>query len=259
MYKSFMTLYQQISKILGLNNEEANLFEILSTSKQNLTVTILASRLGVQRLKVYNMLDKFNQMGLMESINSKIGIKIQSPTVILNYLELKKIENEQVLNSYSNLLPELLFQYQSTSKTPFITVLENKNDVIRLFLSLYREADSDIYFLGNSAQFEDYVGTMIIQELIKIRTQKQFQLKILAYEEGTILHQFSNVNLSQKRFVKWLPADNKSLGYIHFTEKKVVLWNPILSRAIVILDQTIASLYKSVFKTMWNLLPEIKA
>ncbi len=254
-----MTLYQQISKILGLNGEEANLFEILNTSKQNLTVTILANRLGVQRLKVYNILDKFNQMGLMESIDSKKGIKMQSPTVILSYLEAKKIENEQVLNSYSNLLPELLFQYQSTSKAPFITVVENKNDVIRLFLGLYREANSNIYFLGNSGQFEDYVGTMVINELIKMRIEKKLELKILAYEEGTILHEYSSVNLSQKRFVKWLPADNKSQGYIHFTERKVVLWNPILSRAVVISDQTIASLYKSVFETMWNLLPEVKA
>jgi sugar-specific transcriptional regulator TrmB len=253
-----MTIYQQISKILGLNDDEANLFEILNSSKQNLTVTILASRLGVQRLKVYNMLDKFNQMGLMESIDSKKGIKMQSPTVILSYLEAKKIENEQVLNSYSNLLPELLFQYQSTSKTPFITVVENKNDVIRLFLNLYRESNSDIYFIGNSGQFEDYVGIMVITELIKIRTEKQLQLKILAYQEGTILHEYSNVNLSQKRFVKWLPSSSKSQGYIHFTERKVVLWNPILSRAIVISDQTIASLYISIFEIMWNLLSESK-
>jgi sugar-specific transcriptional regulator TrmB len=254
-----LTIYQQISKTLGLEWEEAKLFEILNSSKENLTVTLLANKLGVQRLKIYSMLDKLNQIGLMESIDSKKGIKVQSPTVILSFLESKKVENELVLNNFSNLLPELLFQYQSTSKTPFIKIIENKNDVIRLFLNLYRESNSDIYFIGNSGQFEDYVGIMVINELIKIRTDKQLELKILAYEEGTVLHEFSSVNAAQKRFVKWLPSKNKAQGYTHFTDKQLVLWNPVLSRAIIINDQTIVSLYKSMFEIIWSLLPEAKA
>jgi sugar-specific transcriptional regulator TrmB len=254
-----LTIYHQISKTLGLEGEVTKLFEILSTSKEHLTVTLLANKLGVQRLKIYSMLDKLNQTGLMESIDSKKGIKLKSPTVILSFLEAKKIENEQVLNSFSNLLPELLFQYQSTSKNPFITILENKNDVIRLFINLYRESKSDIYFVGNSGQFEEYAGMMVINELIKIRTNKKLDLKILAYEEGTILHEFSTVNAAQKRFVKWLPSKNKAQGYIHFTDKQLVLWNPVLSRAIIINDQTITGLYKSIFEIIWNLLPEAKA
>jgi len=248
------TIYNKIAQVLDLDPIESKLFEILSTN-QNTNISFLAKQAQVQRLKIYSILAKFNELGIMECVDSKKGIQLKSPTIILSYLQTKKVEAEETLNSYSKLLPDLLFQYYSKQSNPYITILEDKNTIIRLFLDLYNNTNKDIYFMGNSGQFEEFVGSYVIEELIKIRVKKQLSLKVLCYEQGTIIHQYSNKNSFQNRFVKWLPLEEKTQGYVHFSGDTVVLWNPVLARAIIIKDATMCSFYKSMFETIWNLLP----
>jgi hypothetical protein len=89
-------------------------------------------------------------------------------------------------------------------------------------------------------------------ELGAKRNAKGVTARILTNPNNTKIFQESNKNQELNRQVKKLPENFSTLGTISIAGSKVVLWNTVHPRAVMIDDPVMAKVFTDIFESIWN-------
>jgi sugar-specific transcriptional regulator TrmB len=250
-------LIQKIGQDLGLDQFHSELYAKLLESDES-TIADLTRDLGVYRLKIYQGLEKLEEMGFIELADSKgksdkiSEIKMVSPGSVLAKLRHKKLEMERRTRDFEDLMPELLGKYYQKDREPEVKIFKGRGQFYQIFNQSLSELDDEILVLGEHEDFYDIIDyEYYYNNWCLPRVDKKIQVRVLAYEceQMNKLDKFSSREYRQMR---WLPNHIKVPGSMWIYGAKVIFWNTVLPKAIYIDDLVVANFCRTMFENIWS-------
>ena len=235
---------------INLDSVSANIYlEILAN--QTITITQIARDLRTNRVKIYECLEILRNLGLM----SKDSLMIEPPSRVVAMLRHKEIQARRLSDDLSEILPSYLSDYYSKSKVSKVKIYEGKNEFIKLQNQSVDELKDggEILIFSEGLEMYDVIDPYYYNiELSSRRKNKNKTARIIASHDNDILVSHANRNEQLDRQVKVLPKGFSSLGTIAIYDNRIINWNTVIPRAIMIEDEVMAKVYRDIFNFFWD-------
>jgi len=245
-------LYTSLKEI-GLNDLEASLY-CVSLQHGPSPITEISKYLHISRPNVYKLIQSLEKHGLVNP-NTKQkytrNFMVEPPTIILEKLREKKESVSIIDNNLVLELPNLLALYHQGEGSTKIKVLKGKEQYIKIFNQSVEEENSEIQFCGSTEDFINFVSWEIETEWIKKRVKKDILIKVLALPSETT-NKLMESDLKEKRETRVLKSKSPFPSSFMIFSNKVVLWQPKAPLAVLIEDQFITQMMKSIFNCLWE-------
>jgi sugar-specific transcriptional regulator TrmB len=247
-------LLSKVLSQLDLSELEMQIYLLLLQNPE-INVTDLAKKTGMYRLKIYSALDNLQKAELVaqgKDYNRKI--ELEPPAKIATKLKLKENSLNRINSDFEALLPELQSQYYSSARQPITRIYEGKKEFTQIFHQILEETKQggEIIILGESSDFYKIIDLYYFrQNWMKPRIKKGVWVKVLVHSDNhDFISQMPN-NEQELRQMKILPKSIVSPGAIWIANNKVINWNTVMARAIVIEDKVMADFYRQMFDMLW--------
>lgn len=247
-------LLQKALTQLDFEKLEIEVYEsLLETRKLN--IKSLASKFGTNRVRIYQILDKLQEKGLLNySKGSGRELNLESPSKILGLLKFQETETNRLSKDFADFLPDLLTNFFSVSTKPTLKVYEGKGQFMGVFNQILEELKpgQEIMALGEGEDFNEIIYEDYFREWMRKRIAKKLKVKILGRAENSFLKEIKPNNEKEARQLKFLPPTFKlTEGNLFIMENKVIIWNTIQIQAVVIENKAIADFFKGIFEGVW--------
>lgn len=256
-------LHQSLSgslKELGLSEPEANLY-IVSLSVGPASIATLAKHLGISRPNVYKVIIELEKHGLAKySENKRWGrtFIVEPPAVLVHKVREKRDSLGKMDGYLTSLMPDLNALYHQGETATKIKILEGK-DWIRYWMEMMEQnAKEELMFFGSMDDFIGYIGWDGLAELTRERMRRDIVLKtlILPGEKASEIMMRPTEEIRDTRILKG--ASPFATSFQIFLGK-VMIWQPKAPLAVLIEDQYIVEMLKSMFNLLWERSDEKKA
>jgi sugar-specific transcriptional regulator TrmB len=247
-------LLQLVLEQLDLEGLEIQIYQLL-LQNPNLNVTELATKTGVYRLKIYNALDNLQKAELIvqtEDYNRKI--ELEPPAKIITKLKQKENNLSRINSDFEQLLPELQSQYYSSARQPISKIYQGRKEFLQIFHQILEESDASQEILI-FAEGKDYYKIVdfdyYVENWLKPRVKKGVFVRVLTRADN---HEFLELKKDDKkhlREMRILPKFFDNPGAIWISKNKIVNWNTVMARAIVIDDKVMADFYRQMLEMLW--------
>jgi predicted transcriptional regulator len=239
---------------LGLTEFEARVYEYLATQKK-VNFTELAKELSTNRMNVYRAMAKLEELELITKDKISGQFIITSPNKILSLLRYQEVEFSRISEDFSAALPYILDNFYLDKKEPKVQIFEGRRDFMILLNRLIDELEpgSDLLWLCEGRELWEIVDIDYFnRELGAKRHAKKVRARILAGDNinKVWLDEYQNDLLNREFRV--LPAGFSTLGTISIAGDKVVLWNTVNPRAVLIDDKVMAGVFTGIFEYIWG-------
>ena len=235
---------------IGLSEYSAKVYlEILTDQK--ISITKIAQNLYTNRVKIYECLDELRKIGLVE----KDSLSIEPPSRIVAILRHKEVQTKRLSDDLSEILPSYLTNYYTAAKKSRVKIYEGKNEFIKLQNQSVDELKDggEIMIFAEGVEMYDVIDPYYYNiELSSRRKNKNKTARIIASYDNDILTSKANRNEQLDRQVKVLPKGFSSLGTIAIYDDRIINWNTVIPRAIMIEDEVIAQVYRDIFNFFWE-------
>lgn len=239
---------------LGLSLSERQLY-LSSLAFGPLPIPDLAKNLGFERPYVYTLIKSLRDRGLVASQPSMGYQKkfvVESPTALLSLLRKKKAHLESLTSHIAMDMPKYLASYRQGGTKTQVLFYESKEKFFELYERiLEEEADETLYF-GEVEHYFSLLGEQRVRKWITQRSEKKIKIKTLMVESETSLQIPSNksvhreTRLLPKEMVFDFPASFQLFG------NNVIFWQPETPIAVVLQDEYIAKMHRSIFNLLWK-------
>lgn len=241
-------------KELGLSEAEINLYSVSLELGQTSIVNI-ARHMGISRPNVYKVIAGLEGHGLAKFSDKEKYARaflVESPTTVLEMIRKKREAMTEIDHSLVSALPELVTKYHQGQAPTKVKVLEGKEQFLKIFKQSLEEEKKEILFFGATEDFIDFISWTEERKWITKRVRKNIFVKVLTLpgEGGAeILRPQDKEELRETRILKgaW-----PFLTSFQLFANKVVIWQPKAPLAVLIEDQYIVEMMKSMFDLMWE-------
>jgi predicted transcriptional regulator len=242
-------LAKSLQKI-GLSTLATNVYlELLNDNTNN--ISSLAKILRTHRPTIYKAVEELSELGL---INSKTLV-IEPPSRIVSIIRHQEIENKRIGDDLSEILPQFLNQYYETTKTSSVKIYEGRNNFVKMINECMEELEpnSEILWFCEGLELYEVIDSYYFNiELGSRRKKKNIKARVLASSNNTKVISKENKNDELDRQIKVLPKQCSSLGTIGVFGNRIVNFNIVLPRVIVMDDAVMARVYRDLFDVIWN-------
>jgi sugar-specific transcriptional regulator TrmB len=250
------------SNLLQLVLEQLNLSELaikvyqLLLHNPELNVSNLATKLGVYRLKVYNALEELQKAELIvqsEDYNRKI--ELEPPAKIITKLKLKENNLNRINSDFEEILPQLQSQYYSSTRLPITKIYEGKKQFLHIFHQILEESSKgdEILIVSEGEDFYDFIELdYILENFMKPRVKKGVYVKALIESNNKGFIGIRSNDERELRYTRIMPKSFQAFGSVWIAGNKVINWNTVMARAIVIEDKVMADFYRQMFQILWD-------
>ncbi|MBI2663213.1 hypothetical protein HYX15_01635 [Candidatus Woesearchaeota archaeon] len=243
-------------KKIGLTEGETkvylSLLELGSSSTGKIT-----RRSGISGSKVYEVLDRLSNKGLVNSV-IKNGVKYfesSSPTKILGYLEEKKEEIEKEKQEIQRIIPNLILKQQSTIKTEIrvYTGWEGMKTVNEDIINNLRKGEE---WLSMGLTEQPKTWEIYFTKKQKIRAKKGIKHKHLINEKYKSLYK-KRKNLQNTKF-RFLSKDFEMPISTEIYNNKIAIFILIKEAptSIIIENNLVAESFRKYFYVLWKIAKE---
>jgi predicted transcriptional regulator len=239
---------------LGLSELESRVYEYLATQKQ-VNLSELAKQLSTNRMNIYRTMAKLEEFELITKDKITGQFTITSPNKILSLLRYQEIEFSRISEDFSSALPYILDNFYLDKKEPKVQIFEGRRDFMRLMNQTIDDLkpNSELLWLCEGEELYNIVDTEYFNlELGSKRKAKNVTARILAGFDNYKIFDEDNENKKLDRQVKKLPKSFSTLGTISIAGGKVVLWNTVNPRAVLIDDKIMAGVFVGIFEYIWS-------
>jgi len=250
-------MIKQTLQKLGLTEIETEIYLTLLKNGE-LSVNDISMKTGIYRQVCYDSLDRLLEKGFISFVskNSKKFFKALNPEKILDYLEEKNIELNQLKDSVNNVLPELIPLYQFKQEETNIEVIKGKK-VIRTVL---RDVINSLKLKKDALMMLNVEETVFIEE-DKIAIEQYLRdLKIYGIKEKLIAKKDAKIYFSgENSEYRVIDAKYFNPNPIYIYNGKVVqlIWgNP--NYAVIITSKQIYDSYCKHFEMLWEIAESLK-
>jgi sugar-specific transcriptional regulator TrmB len=247
-------LLQLVLEQLDLGELEIQIYQLLLQHPE-LNVTDLAKKTGVYRLKIYNALDNLQKAELIsQTADYNRKIELEPPAKIITKLKLKENNLSRINSDFEQLLPELQSQYYSSARQPITKIYQGKKEFLQIFHQILEETPKGEFILAIS-EGEDFYRIIDFdyfnQNWMQPRIKKGVFVNVLVRADNLDFIEMSKDNEKHLREMKVLPKDFKFPGTVWVSNNKIINWNTVMARAIVIEDKVMADFYRQMFEMLW--------
>lgn len=245
-------LYKSL-KELGLSEHEISLYT-LSLSLGPVPITKLAEAMNIPRPNVYKLIEGLEQHKLANfqyQKHRKKTFMVESPTVIIDLIRKKREDLHSLDYQVTSLMPDLLALYRQGELPTSIKILENKQAFEKAFDDSLEETKDVSEFFGSTEDFITFISWEHEQNWIEKRVKKKLFIRVLSLpgKNAEILKSKDKQELRETRILKTDKPFNSSF---QLYGNKVIIWQPNAPLAILIGDEYITKMLKSIFYMLWE-------
>ncbi|MBI4272580.1 hypothetical protein HY621_01890 [Candidatus Uhrbacteria bacterium] len=245
-------LYDSL-KELGLTENEIALY-LVSLSLGPATITTLAKHMAIPRPNVYKVIGGLEKNGLAYFSERKKYTRtfmVESPRVVRDLLKKNKEELARCDQKIVSSLPDLLTLYKQGELPTSIRILQGKEQFLQLFFQIIEEEKCESQFFGSAHDFIGFISWQEEREWIRQRMQKDIKLRalLLPSEDAQILQATDAKELRETRTLDCVQPFSTSFQLF---ANKIILWQPKAPLAVLIEDEYITQMFRSMFEKMWD-------
>lgn len=246
------TVYSSL-KELGLTELEINLYTVSLTLGPS-PINKIAESMHVSRPNVYKIIQGLQSHGLVKpSDKAKYSrtFMVEPPTIILEKLRQKKNEISVLDNEFISELPNLLATYHQGETATKIKILRGKEQYLKIFEQSLEEAKGEIQYLGSADDFINFISWESELAWMKKRIKKDILIKILVLPTETS-KKLKEKDREEKRETRFLKDVEQFYSSFQIFANKVIIFQPKAPLAVLIEDEYIVSMLKSIFEKLWT-------
>jgi sugar-specific transcriptional regulator TrmB len=239
---------------LGLHESETNLY-LTSLTMGPASIATLAESLGIPRPNVYKAIAGLEQHGLARFSDRKKYVRtfvVEPPTVVLEKLRKKRESVANLDHELVGIMPDLLANYHQGETPTKIKVLDSRDQWFKMLFSVLDEEKNESQFFGSAKDFVGFMTWDGEREWIKQRADRGVFMKslVLPCEEADLLKKSDTQELREIRILKGLAPFVTSFQLF---ANKAIIWQPAAPLAILIEDEYIVAMLKSIFNKLWEI------
>lgn len=238
---------------LGLTEHECDLY-ILSLTLGPMNIASLAVQLGISRPNVYKVVAGLERRGLARHVprqTQRQSFMVEPPTKVTKLLRQKRERMTHMDASITQSMPELLGLYQQGHLPTSIKILDGKEAFLETFFSILDEEREETQFLGSADEFVRFVTWAEERQWIQKRMQRGIRVKCLLTPgpDAHLLHKDETETLREVRILTHL---DPFVSSFQIYANKVILWQPRAPIGILLEDQYIVAMLRSIFFALWK-------
>lgn len=246
------TLYKILLE-LGLSELEMKLYA-LSLSQGPSLVSALAEGMGLSRPNVYKVIASLEKKKLAQFSEQK-GYKrrfmVESPSRVVELFREKQKNLVSLDQNVTLVMPDLLALWKQGNLPTKVTILQGREQYLKLFDMIIDEARDDVKFFGSMQDFFSFISGSEERRWIKRRLKRKLPMKtlLLSSEDADRLSKNDEKEMRETRILKeWSPFSSS----FELFANKAIVWQPKASLAVLIEDEYIVAMLKSIFDYLWN-------
>ena len=246
------SLYTSL-KELGLLESEVNLY-LTSLTLGPATIASLAENLTIPRPNVYKAISGLEEHGLAKFSERKRYARtfvVEPPTIVLELLRKKRGIISDLDQTLASAMPNLLANYHQGETPTKIRVLQGKEQYLKAFFSILDEEGEETQFFGSAKDFVKFISWDEEYKWMAKREERGIFIKslLLPSEEAEMLHKTDPEHLREIRIIQGLTP---FVTAFQLFANKAIVWQPAAPLAVLIEDEYIVAMLKSMFDTLWN-------
>lgn len=231
------------------------MYQLLTKSKTP-NISQLAQDLAVHREKIYQALDFLQTLGLVyKSKDYSREIEIISPSQILTLLKVKRGKTDRLSEDLSKVLPDLLIGFENQRRSPTLKLYEGTEQFMGVYDQFILEAKDEILCYVHPDYFLGIVDKDYLKYWSKRRIAKNIQIRMLIPEGAKMNFEtdpFFNSSPILYREIRYFKAVTEFKGTYYICGSRIVVFNPILPKAVSIADKIIVDTFRSQFEQIWE-------
>jgi len=245
------TLYTCLLE-LDLTKQEAELYVTALTIGPS-SLADLAKKMDIARPNLYKLIKGLEQAGLVQP--GKKGryaraFSVEPPTVVMEKLRIRQKELAAKDEAVAAALPELMALYHQGEMPTKIKVLTGEKEYLQAFFQILKETKDTSEFFGSASDFIGFVSWETEKRWIKERMKKKIFIRslLLPGKDADQLKAMDEKEMRETRIIRGIPPFPTS--FLLFANK-VIIWQPKAPLAILIEDEYIVTMLRSVFYKLW--------
>ena len=176
---------------------------------------------------------------------------VEPPTAVLEKLRKQKETITALDNALVSNMPELLTLYHQGASPTKIRILEGKEQFLKLFYQSLDEANKTIEWFGSEKEWVQFISWENERAWIKKRVRRGIAIKLLLLPSSETEELAGNAE-KELREVRVLQNTPPFVTSFQLFGDKMVLWQPKAPLAVVIEDEFLVQMFRSVFYTLWT-------
>ena len=238
---------------LGLDKKQARIY-LACLELGEATVRELAKKTGLKRTGLYYVLDELKKLGVVykTKVGGRTYFVAEEPEELLRQYKNRTerfSEQLEVIKAFSN----------KTAKKPRIYFFEGAEGFKKIWQIIYRSGIKEYLIISNPDEMHGFVKKSYIASRI-IKEKKKLNIKsrqLISFSE--LAKEIVSRDRRENRESKMLPHTHKISFTTIIFGNHVALISPHLENIMLIIEsEGYAKSQRSIFDTLWQLLPEIK-
>lgn len=239
-------------KELGLTDLEIDLY-VVSLTLGPTTILDIAKHLDMSRPNVYKVIAGLERHGLAKFSERKKYTRtfiVEPPTIVLEKVRRKKEAADELDHALVGAMPDLLALYHQGETPTKIKVLEGKEQWLKIFFQILDETKEPISFFGSADAFINMITWDTEREWIKERVQKGIHINVLL-TPGKDAQVLKEADEKEMRTTRLFNGTAVVTGFMLYANK-VIIWQPKAPLAVLIEDEYIVQMLRSIFNKLWE-------
>lgn len=250
---SFYNALNKSLEELGLTNHERDLY-CLSLSLGPASVAVLAEHLKISQPNVYKVIRGLETHGLAVFSNKKGYTKrfiVEPPTVVVDLIRRRQENISHMREQLTVTMPDLLALYKQGELPTKASILQGERQIRNTFVRTYEEAKNEVLYFGSWSHFIKMLTHEIGEQTIDRRVAHNVRVRglLLPAEENARLFKNQEKELRELRVLKDAAPFTTSF---HLFSNKIILWQPHAPLALLIEDEYLITMFRSMFEWMWE-------
>ena len=235
----------------SLQNQE--LLYLLSLARGPLPLTKLAEALNIPRPNVYRVIADLEASGLATFTERSKGRKVftvEPPTTVTSLLRKKRARIHAYDERVTQAMPDLLALYQQGDLPTNVRIFQGNDQFLQIFFQLLEETKESC-FLGSAKDFIAFISWAEERRWIKERIKHNLRLKVLLLPSDDT-DELKKTDAEELRETRVLKGEAPFVTLYQVYANKVLLWQPKTPIVVLIEDEYIATMMKSLFDVLWE-------
>lgn len=216
----------------------------------------LSGHIHVSRPNVYKLINSLREKQLLYFEETKKYhrlVSVASPTVVLARLQSRQKEVSDMLEGYSEQLPDMLSLFYQGSTPTNVRVFQGEEHFTKALRDIFEEVDGEVKFFGSIKDFQSAMSKEAYEDLVERRLEKNIRLKalVLPSEEARA---FQRRPTGEMRTVRFLTGAKPFRTSFQLSKTKVLLWQPEQPLVLQIEDKLLVEMVESMFEMLWQIM-----
>lgn len=220
------------------------------------SIATLAAELKVARPNIYKVIASLETHGLA-SFSEQKGLRktfsVEPPTKLTELTEARQRAITQQQEELSRAMPDLLALYQQGELPTSIKVFEGATQFERLFFQMLDEAGREFQFFGSATDFIEHISKEKHARWMESRKRRGIRVQALFLPDTSA--QSIATDQDPLRMVRYLSKATPFAPSFFLFANKLVIWQPKAPLALMIQDQYIVAMMRSMFQLLWEQSP----